>query len=143
MTYRGECFCGTVKVEAQGEPEAMGYCHCRSCRSWSGSPVAAFTLWKPENVKVTAGEDALGAYSGSETACRRYCKRCGGSVMIESPPNNIVNIFSATIPDLKFQPGVHLHYAEAVLPMQDGLPKFKDFPAIFGGTDEMIAEAGS
>jgi hypothetical protein len=25
-------------------------------------------------------------------------------------------------------PGVHLNYAETVLPMRDGLPKFKDFP---------------
>ena len=27
----------------------MGYCHCRSCRSWSGGPVNAFSLWKPES----------------------------------------------------------------------------------------------
>ena len=33
-----------------GAPEGMGYCHCRSCRSWSGGPVNAFTLWKPEAV---------------------------------------------------------------------------------------------
>jgi hypothetical protein len=28
---------------------------------------------------------------------------------------------------LKFAPGVHVNYAETVLPMRDGLPKFKDF----------------
>lgn len=44
MAYRGECFCGAVKIETTGEPEGMGYCHCRSCRSWSGGPVNAFTL---------------------------------------------------------------------------------------------------
>ena len=54
-TYKGECFCGAVHVEVSGEPEAMGYCHCRSCRSWSGGPVNAFTLWKPNAVRVTAG----------------------------------------------------------------------------------------
>src|SRR5579863_6305525 len=32
-THKGECFCGAVHVEVSGEPEAMGYCHCRSCRS--------------------------------------------------------------------------------------------------------------
>jgi len=32
--YQGKCFCGAVELEADGEPEAMGYCHCSSCRSW-------------------------------------------------------------------------------------------------------------
>jgi hypothetical protein len=41
-THKGECFCGAVHVEVSGEPEAMGYCHCASCRSWSGGPVNAF-----------------------------------------------------------------------------------------------------
>jgi hypothetical protein len=43
VTHKGECFCGAVHVEVSGEPEAMGYCHCRSCRSWSfgGSGEAA------------------------------------------------------------------------------------------------------
>ena len=36
--YSGACFCGAVEVEVSGQPEAMGYCHCRSCRSWSASP---------------------------------------------------------------------------------------------------------
>jgi hypothetical protein len=49
-------------------------------------------------------------------------------------------VFSATIPTLDFQPGLHINYAETVLPMKDGLPKFKDFPEAFGGSNEMIAE---
>ena len=37
-------------------------------------------------------------------------------------------------------PGVHVNYAETVLPMRDGLPKLKDFPAELGGSGEVIAE---
>src|SRR5579864_4310789 len=59
MTYQGECFCGAVRIEANGAPEAMGYCHCRSCRSWSGGPVNAFSLWRPEDVRVVVGADNL------------------------------------------------------------------------------------
>jgi hypothetical protein len=43
-THKGECFCEALQLEVSGEPEAMGYCHCRSCRSWSGGPVNAFAL---------------------------------------------------------------------------------------------------
>ena len=59
-THHGECFCGAVRIAVTGEPQAMGYCHCRSCRSWSGGPVNAFSLWKPEDVKVTAGAVGTG-----------------------------------------------------------------------------------
>jgi hypothetical protein len=52
MTHVGSCFCGAVELEVTGSPEGMGYCHCRSCRSWSGGPVNAFSLWKPEAVRA-------------------------------------------------------------------------------------------
>jgi hypothetical protein len=54
-SFAGACFCGAVEIQASGKPNAMGYCHCSSCRSWSGGPVNAFTLWSPEAVKVTKG----------------------------------------------------------------------------------------
>jgi hypothetical protein len=33
-----------------------------------------------------------------------------------------------------------VNYAETVLPMRDGLPKLKDFPAELGGSGEMVSE---
>ena len=44
------------------------------------------------------------------------------------------------VPTLKFEPGVHINYAETVLPMRDGLPKLKDFPSEFGGSGEAVPE---
>jgi len=37
-------------------------------------------------------------------------------------------------------PTVHVNYAEMVLHIRDGLPKFKDFPAEIGQSGEQIAE---
>ena len=54
-TYKGSCFCGGVEIEVTGEPVGMGYCHCGDCRSWAAAPVNAFSLWKPEQVRVTKG----------------------------------------------------------------------------------------
>lgn len=62
-TYRGQCFCGAVQFTVSGEPAGMGYCHCESCRRWSGGPVNAFTLWKPESLRVTRGADDIGTYN--------------------------------------------------------------------------------
>jgi hypothetical protein len=140
MAYSGECFCGAVKIETSGEPEAMGYCHCRSCRSWSGGPVNAFTLWNPASVKVVAGQEFVATFTKTPLSERKYCSKCGGHLMANHPPLGMVDIFSATLPGLTFTPGVHINYAETVLPMKDGLPKLKDFPKEFGGSGEAIAE---
>ena len=139
-TTKGKCFCGAVQIEVQGVPEAMGYCHCNSCRSWSASPVNAFTLWKPGNVKVTKGAEFLSGFKKTEMSDRQFCKQCGGHLMTNHPPLGLVDVFAATIPTLKFSPGVHVNYAETVLPMKDGLPKLKDFPAELGGSGVVLAE---
>ena len=139
-TYKGQCFCGAVEIEVTGAPEAMGYCHCASCRSWSAGPVNAFTLWKPAAVKVTKGAEHIGKFMKTEVSDRQFCTKCGGHIMTDHPPLGLTDVYAATIPGLKFEPGVHVNYAETVLPMKDGLPKFKDFPADFGGSGEMAEE---
>ena len=139
-THRGSCFCGEISIEVTGDPAGMGYCHCRSCRSWSGGPVNAFSLWQPGQVRVTAGEKLLASYQKTPMSQRQYCRACGGHLMTSHPTLGLVDVYAATLPTLAFQPGVHVNYAETVLPMRDGLPKFKDFPAEFGGSGDMLPD---
>jgi hypothetical protein len=102
--------------------------------------VNAFTLWKPDAVRVVAGAEHLKTYHKTEVSHRQYCDVCGGHLMTNHPPLGMIDVFAATLPTLDFKPGVHVNYAETVLPMRDGLPKFKDFPKEFGGSGEMAAE---
>jgi hypothetical protein len=129
-----------VEIEVHGNAEAMGYCHCSSCRSWSASPVNAFTLWKPENVKVTKGVEFLSGFEKTEMSDRQFCTKCGGHLMTAHPPLGFVDVYAATIPGVKFTPGLHVNYAETVLPMKDGLPKLRDFPAELGGSGIAVPE---
>jgi hypothetical protein len=140
MTHKGSCFCGAVTVEVTGSPEAMGYCHCSSCRSWSAGPVNAFTLWKPDAVKVTSGAEHVATFVKTPLSHRKYCSKCGGHLMTDHPPIGLVDVYAATIPTLNFKPGVHVNYGETVLRMRDGLPKLKDFPAELGGSGQIVAE---
>jgi hypothetical protein len=138
--HTGTCFCGAVQIEVTGAPEAMGYCHCSSCRSWSAGPVNAFTLWKPENVKVTKGAELVGHFKKTDLSDRQFCTKCGGHLMTNHPPIGLTDVYAATIPSIAFKPGVHVNYAETVLPMKDGLPKLKDFPAELGGSGQAVPE---
>jgi len=81
--YRASYFCGSVAFEVTGEPVAMGYCHCNSCRHWSASPVNAFTLWKPDAIRITKGERDIAAYQKTPKSLRKWCRHCGGHLFAE------------------------------------------------------------
>jgi hypothetical protein len=140
MAHVGSCFCGAVKIEVSGTPDVMGYCHCTSCRSWSGGPVNAFSLWKPAAVKVTEGAANIATFAKTPNTERKYCTKCGGHLMSNHPALGLVDVFAATIPTFNFAPTVHVNYGETVLHVKDGLPKFKDFPKEFGGSGEALPE---
>ena len=139
-SYKGSCFCGSVQLTVTGEPAAMGYCHCDSCRRWSAGPVNAFTLWKPDAVKVTQGAEHIGTYNETPRSFRKWCKQCGGHLMTEHPHWGLTDVYAAVIPDFSYRPGVHVNYQETTLHMKDGLPKMKDVPKEMGGSGANLPE---
>jgi hypothetical protein len=139
-TYEGSCFCGAVQFTVSGEPAAMGYCHCESCRSWAAAPVNAFTLWTPKAVQITRGAANIGVYNKTSNSLRKWCKACGGHVFTEHPGIGLTDVYAAVIPQLPFRAGVHVHYQESNLHMNDGLPKMKDLPKEMGGSGAIVAE---
>ncbi|MGM0983339.1 MAG: GFA family protein [Pseudomonadota bacterium] len=139
-SYQGSCFCGAVRLAVKGEPEAMGYCHCDSCRHWSAGPVNAFTLWKPEAVSIVSGAENIGTYNKTPESYRKWCMRCGGHIMTEHPSMGLTDVYAAVIPDFDYRPSVHVHYQESVLPVHDSLPKLKDVPAEMGGSGITLPE---
>ena len=139
-THEGSCFCGAVHFQVTGDPVAMGYCHCASCRHWSAGPVNAFTLWKPESFKVTRGEETIGTYNKTDRSFRKWCKACGGHLFTDHPKWSLIDVYAALLPGLAFKPGVHVHYAETLLHIHDGVPKQKDVPAEMGGSGTVVPE---
>lgn len=139
-SYDGSCFCGAVKLTVSGAPVAMGYCHCESCRHWSAGPVNAFTLWSPDKVDVTEGADNLGSYAKTDNSHRKWCTKCGGHVFTDHPDMGLVDVYAAIIPDLPFEPGVHVFYEETVLRIHDGVAKQKDVSAEMGGSGVELPE---
>jgi hypothetical protein len=139
-SHKGTCFCGAVEIEIGGAPLEMGYCHCNSCRSYSGGPVGAFILFKSEHVRVTKGVESVGRFNKMGMSDRQFCKQCGGHLMTAHPTLGLTDVRPAVLPAIAFKPVVHLHYAESVLQIKDGLPKLKDFPAAVGGSGEVIPE---
>lgn len=138
--YTGSCFCGAVEFTVSGEPAAMGYCHCESCRRWSASPVNAFTLWQPEAVQVRRGAEHIGSYSKTPNSLRKWCKSCGGHVFTEHPAWALTDVYAGVIPDFPYHAGVHVNYQESTLRIADGVPKLQDLPKEMGGSGVSAVE---
>jgi hypothetical protein len=138
--YQGSCFCGAVQFTVNGTPAGMGYCHCDSCRRWSAGPVNAFTLWPGDAVRVTRGADQIASYAKTPNSHRKWCKQCGGHVFTDHPGMGLIDVYAAVLPELAFEPGVHVHYQETRLPIRDGLPKMKDMPKEMGGSGVLLPE---
>src|SRR5690606_13508031 len=128
-TYQGQCFCGAVEIEATGAPFEMGYCHCKACRAYGGTPMMAYSLWQTDSVRVSKGADHLLRFNKTGMSERVACAKCGGHIMVHMPAHGITDIFTGILPTLPFKPTVHVNYESTIFPMKDGLPKFKDFPA--------------
>lgn len=140
IVLSGSCFCGEVRFEVTGNPAAMGYCHCESCRQWSAGPVNAFSLWAPEALKVTRGAASIGTYNKTAGSARKWCMKCGGHLFTDHPTLRLVDVYAALLPQLRFEPAVHVHYQETVLHIHDGRPKLRDMPSEMGGSGIALAE---
>ena len=107
-THIGNCFCGAVTVEVTGEPQVMGYCHCTDCSNWAGAPINAFSLWSPDAVKVTAGEDKLGSFAKTEASHRKFCTQCGGHVMSVHPEMGMTDVYLNIVPGKPHEGTMHV-----------------------------------
>lgn len=103
-------------------------------------PVNAVTLWPTAAVEVTDGADLIGEYDANDNSFRQSCTACGGHILTRHPGWDLTDVYAATIPSYPFAPGVHVNDAWTVLPMKDGLPTLKDFPAELGGSGETLPE---
>jgi hypothetical protein len=131
------CACKAVEVEITGAPAVMAYCHCQSCRSWLGAPIHAASLWPTSDVNVTRGEALLGVYKRTEESLRQFCTQCGSPVLIRHPNMGMTDVPAGNVKDLTFEASIHVHYAEHVLPVRDGLPKFAGMPAADSSGDTL------
>ncbi len=139
-TYKGSCLCGAVEIAVTGKPEVMGYCHCNSCRTWGAAPISAFTLWQPDSVQVTKGEENIGSFQFTDRSQRKFCRKCSGRLMTAHPQMKLTEVYASVLPEFAFHPGLHVFYGEKVLSMHDGLPKFDDVPKEAGGSGKTLPE---
>jgi hypothetical protein len=121
----GGCRCGSVRFRADGPPLFTAYCHCRSCRQQTGSPVTTYTGFPVNRVAFTRGLAAV--YASSPGVERGFCRRCGTPLLYRSTrwPGEI-HLFTCTFDEpAAFPPQSHVYFSEHVpgFDVRDDLPR--------------------
>jgi len=129
----GQCLCGNIQFEIKGEPVWSGYCHCESCRRFTGSVVTNWLGIKNSDLVFTRGQPVKFKAAGID---RSFCSICGSSLTYEANhfPNYIqVHIGSLDNPN-KIEPLAHVHFAEKIewFDVDDKLPRFEGSAAAEG-----------
>ena len=135
ITTHVRCACGVVEVQLTGEPMAQYVCHCDDCQAVHGNayPVA---LYPASAVAVTCGE--TGAFT-LKTTLRTKCSRCGTYLFAEVPGYPFRGVNGDLLPERRFNPEFHVQCRYAGARIEDDLPHYKDTPAKFRGSGELMS----
>lgn len=129
-----QCSCAAVQVEVTGAAILQYVCHCDDCQSVHGKAYSC-SLYPAQNVVVLRGETAALTL---RTSPRTRCKQCGTFLFAEVPDRPVRGVNGELLPQGMFEPQFHIQCRYAVAPIPDHLPHYRDLPARFGGSDELI-----
>ena len=79
---KGSCLCGAVSIEIRGAIHSARFCHCGTCRKFSGTASAAWGLAKASDLTVMDPQSSVATYD-SGGGLRAFCRSCGSPLWYE------------------------------------------------------------
>jgi hypothetical protein len=133
MKLAGQCHCGAIRYEIEGENLTHGLCHCRDCRRHSGAPMVSWAMFPADAVKTVRGQPKI--YKSSEHGRRHFCGECGTGLFYTNDTvlPGIIDVQTATLDDPDaIAPAAHIQVAERIKWMERAheLPVFDRFPPV-------------
>lgn len=107
---QGECLCGEVRFEIDGDLPNLYQCHCSLCRKVTGSSANAATLVRLADFRWVSGQDRISSFQKTTGYRSDFCSVCGSPV-----PNQLRNTDLVWVPagllegDFESEISVHLH----------------------------------
>lgn len=76
----GQCLCGKVRFEIDGELGETRLCYCELCRRANGSAFSANVAVPLQAHRLIAGAEFIKEFESSPGAFRAFCSHCGSPV---------------------------------------------------------------
>jgi len=94
----GQCLCGAVRYEADGDIMFQGNCHCSDCRQASGSPFATLVFVKKDAITITGKTTSFEhTVDSGNTLTKQFCSTCGSQMFSGNSANPAFGIKAGTI----------------------------------------------
>lgn len=107
MTTRtASCGCGQLRIKVNGQPLAVGVCHCFACQQRTGSVFAALAAFAPPYAVSGEAREYLRTGDQGARFRFRFCPVCGSNLFHteESVPDNSVAVAVGCFSDPSFPP---------------------------------------
>ena len=111
---QGECLCGSVKFEIDGEIRNLYQCHCSLCRKATGTAANAATFVQGKSFRWVSGQSEIRCYQKPSGFRSDFCSVCGSPV-----PNSLQGTEMVWVPAgllsglVTSRVSVHLHTESA------------------------------
>ncbi|MEE1673240.1 GFA family protein [Agarivorans aestuarii] len=127
MAITGECFCGAIKYQVDGELHDARSCHCSRCRKAFSAQASAYALVKPGEFSWLAGESLLTSYIGEQGFGLQFCSKCG-STLVGVYQEKVHGVTLGCLngdPDIKLSRHIYVDSKASWELIADGIPQFK------------------
>ncbi len=135
QAMEARCPCGSVMLELRGEPLGQVYCHCDDCQRAHGAAYVPRAIFPRDAVLILSG--VTGSWV-NRTRTMIICAECGSHLYGEQDGSPFRGVNAALFPQGKFIPQAHFYCQYAVAPVVDDLPHYRDFPAEYGGSGDIM-----
>jgi len=129
----GQCLCGEISFEADGDVPVMANCHCTACRQSTGSAFATLMFMKRDDIKVTGTPKTFEhASDAGSTMTKHFCSTCGTPLFTQnSSREGMLGIRAGVINEpQEFTPKANVYVSskmDATI-LQDSIPAFEKMP---------------
>jgi len=129
----GGCMCGAVRYETTGDSSRVLHCHCQSCRSHTGAPMATLAVFRAGQVNFNGDDRKI--YQSAPEVNRAFCANCGTSLTWETvlgDEGTLCAIHISTFDEPNaLTPTAHSFYPERIswFDIADDLPRHEGFVA--------------
>ncbi|MFK7732857.1 MAG: GFA family protein [Pseudomonadales bacterium] len=142
MPLTGECFCGEIKYQIDGELTDARSCHCSRCRKVFSAQASAYALVNPNDFKWLQGEDLLSSYIGEHDAGVRFCSQCGSTLcgVFNGEVHGITLGCLNEDPDIALARHIFVGSKASWETIAEGVPQFVEHAPIDAVDSESVAD---
>ncbi|CDG54837.1 MULTISPECIES: GFA family protein [Halomonadaceae] len=138
---KGECLCGEIKFEIEGELPNFYQCHCSLCRKATGSASNTATFVKADSFRWHSGQSKISTFQKPTGYRNDFCSVCGSLVPNQLRDTELVWVPAGLLNDETVsQISIHLHLSSSAswASESDGCVRLDGGPDSFESLNQVL-----